>query len=166
MASASPRNCDLTIEPRPASAHPLQRIVPAPTRSRIVAAPAEGDATRPAITRISSRSGACCRHPRQGLVDHRLDLQLIDLVPPGRHARRNTSPAAAAARPAREAEEENEVRTPLIRYLDGLDAYLALSRASPAVEVLHLPHARRFRRGRAGAVERLWSLSIPTGSTE
>lgn len=128
----------LTIEP--AAGKPRTRYSGSflATTAQDRAAPLEGDATRPDHKNFLSVWSAL-QTPRQGLVDHRLDLQLLDVVPQGDPAVENIPrPQLPPDRPE-QAEEENQVRNPLIRYLDGLDAYLALSRANPAVEVLHLP---------------------------
>lgn len=107
-----------------------------PTQDRPIAI--DGAATRPDHKNFFT-IWANLPTPRQGAVEHRLDIQLLDVVPqrdtPSENTPRPQLPPERPTEPAAEA----EVRTPLIRYLDGLDAYLALSRANPAVEVLHLP---------------------------
>lgn len=104
------------------------------------AVPIDGDATRPDHKNFLS-VWTKLPTPRQGMVDHRMDLQFLDVAP------KDDGPATDGPVPQKlpeqpkpdVPEEETAVRHPLIRYLDGLDAYLALSRANPAVEVLHLP---------------------------
>lgn len=102
------------------------------------ASPMEGEATRPDHKNFLSVWSELPT-PRQGMIEHRLDLQLLDVKPQGGAAAEPTpKPQVPTDRPERP-EEESQVRNPLIRYLDGLDAYLALSRANPVFEVLHLP---------------------------